>query len=486
MFSLTVYRGDKLVQELDFDTTEVNIGRKPENAVVLPDDGKGVSRIHAILRVEDGEFVLYDGNSRNGTFVDGKPIKRVVIYPGQDFVVGPYRLVLGASDAAESAPTMVATRISAPPPVPPPGEGTHSKSSEGSTRSRLPAHGAGSPAAAKAPGSQPLPVAYLAAGGAVILILGAFLIWQLMPDSEQPETTTTLVPSSTTSIPEPTTTIPEAPPPDPHADQIAEAQAAMEAAETTFAAKNYRAAAREFERVIRDRLSPILSVDAAYAPAIELEARAKTRAAEALKLAPPLPPPPPEPIRPGPNDVAVRDGENRDDYDRRNKEAIQDYELGRRYFSDGDFLAASKLFADLTAREPGWRDVSTYARNAQESLDKERQRALNEGIQFENAGFKSYNAKNLAAAANEYATARKAFERAAALQAPQAQKLLAENLERRRFVARAALDQARTHVNFRNRGEARKWFQLAIDLLPAGEPIRKEAESDLQKLAPSL
>jgi pSer/pThr/pTyr-binding forkhead associated (FHA) protein len=488
MFSLTVYRGDKLVQELDFDTAEVNIGRKPENAVVLADDGKGVSRIHAILRVEDGEFVLYDGNSRNGTYVDGKPIKRVVIYPGQDFVVGPYRLVLGASEVDESAaPTMVATRVPAPPPIPPAPEGTHSKSSEGSTKSRLPAQVKPSPAPARSGATKPLPlpIPYLAAGGAVVLILAAILIWSLLPGSE-PGQVVVLTTTTTTSIPESTTTVPEEPPPDPYAVQIADATAAMDAAESTFAAKNYRAAAREFDRIIRDRLAPILSADATYAPAIELEARAKTRAAEAMKLAPPLPPPAPEPIRPGPNDVAVRPGESREDYDRRNKEANTDYDLGRRYLSEGNLLDASRLFADLAAREPGWRDVSTYARNAQESLDKERQRALDEGVAHDNVGFKAANASNLAAAATEYLAARKAYERAAALQAPQAPKLLAGNLERRRALAQSALAEAQTHLNFRNRAEARKWLQLVIDLLPAGEPNRKQAESYLAKLAPGF
>jgi pSer/pThr/pTyr-binding forkhead associated (FHA) protein len=488
MFSLTVYRGDKLVQELDFDSAEVTIGRKPDNAVVLPDDGKGVSRVHAILKVENGEFVLYDGNSRNGTFVDGKPIKRVAIYPGQDFVVGPYRLILGASDTVESAPTMVATRISTPPLT----ESSHTgssgqvRSSEGSTKSRLPAPPQPVSTGSRQPASTPVPMAYLAAGAAAVFVLGAVLIWQLWPASEPaPEPVVQL--SSTTTIPETTTSIPEAPPPDPYAERMAQATAAMDAAENTLAAKNFRGAAREYDRLIKEYLAPILAEDATYAPAIELEARAKTRAAEAMSLAPAIvKPTAPEPPKPGPNDVAVRQGESREDYERRNKEANTDYELGRRYLSEGNFLDASKLFADLATREPGWRDVSTYARNSQESLDKERRRAVDEGLAHDNVGFKAANASNLAAAATEYLAARKAYERAAALQDPQAQKLLAGNLERRRALAQSALAEAQTHLNYRNRTEARKWLLLVNDLLPAGEPIRKQAESYLAKLAPGL
>ena len=484
MFSLTVYRGDKLVQELDFDSAEVTIGRKPDNAVVLPDDGKGVSRVHAILKVENGEFVLYDGNSRNGTFVDGKPIKRVAIYPGQDFVVGPYRLILGASDTVESAPTMVATRISAPPLT----ESSHTgasgqvRSSEGSTKSRLPAPPQPVSSGARPAPSKPVPMAYLAAGAAAVFVLGVVLIWHRWRASEPvPEPVAQV--SSTTTIPETTTSIPEAPPPDPYAERMAQATAAMEAAENTLAAKNFRGAAREYDRLIKEYLAPILAEDPAYAPAIELEARAKTRAAEAMSLAPAIvKPTAPEPPKPGPNDVAVRQGESREDYERRNKEAQQDYAVGKRLLSEGDLVGAVKLFNDLAAREPGWLDVSTYARNAQQSLEQEQKTVLDEGIRLENAGFKSYNSRRFMEAAGEYMAARKAFERAASLQAPQADKLMAENLERRRYVAKEAVGQARSHANNRNRAEAQKWFQLAIDLLPPGEPIRREAEVDLKQL----
>ena len=43
----------------------------------------GVSRHHAELRVEDGQVVLVDLGSTNGTLVNGQPVRRVTLTHGQ-------------------------------------------------------------------------------------------------------------------------------------------------------------------------------------------------------------------------------------------------------------------------------------------------------------------------------------------------------------------------------------------------------------------
>jgi Protein of unknown function (DUF3662)/FHA domain len=53
----------------------------------------GVSRHHAELRVEDGEVVLLDLGSTNGTFVDGQPIRRVSLRDGTRVTLGRTTLV---------------------------------------------------------------------------------------------------------------------------------------------------------------------------------------------------------------------------------------------------------------------------------------------------------------------------------------------------------------------------------------------------------
>jgi len=53
----------------------------------------GVSRHHAELRVEDGEVVLVDLGSTNGTFVNGQPIRRIVLTDGTQVTLGRTTLV---------------------------------------------------------------------------------------------------------------------------------------------------------------------------------------------------------------------------------------------------------------------------------------------------------------------------------------------------------------------------------------------------------
>jgi hypothetical protein len=53
----------------------------------------GVSRHHAELRMEDGQVVLVDLGSTNGTFVNGQPMRRVVLTDGTNVTLGRTTMV---------------------------------------------------------------------------------------------------------------------------------------------------------------------------------------------------------------------------------------------------------------------------------------------------------------------------------------------------------------------------------------------------------
>jgi hypothetical protein len=53
----------------------------------------GVSRHHAELRVEDTQVVLVDLGSTNGTFVNGQPVRRVVLVDGTNVTLGRTTMV---------------------------------------------------------------------------------------------------------------------------------------------------------------------------------------------------------------------------------------------------------------------------------------------------------------------------------------------------------------------------------------------------------
>lgn len=49
------------------------IGRDIENDVVVSDD-TSISRFHGVITSENGEYMVNDGGSRNGTFLNGNKV----------------------------------------------------------------------------------------------------------------------------------------------------------------------------------------------------------------------------------------------------------------------------------------------------------------------------------------------------------------------------------------------------------------------------
>lgn len=67
------------------------IGRDPRSDVPMPGDAQ-VSKLHAEIRREGPYFVIYDLNSTNGTFVNGKRVNRQVLKDGDEIRLGRTRL----------------------------------------------------------------------------------------------------------------------------------------------------------------------------------------------------------------------------------------------------------------------------------------------------------------------------------------------------------------------------------------------------------
>lgn len=90
---LSCIGGPRAGQELVLKGKQVHIGRSPECDIRLDDDL--VSWKHALLAFTDGQYVLYDQDSTNGTWVNGQRIAQCVIQPGVDQIqIGPSVFVL--------------------------------------------------------------------------------------------------------------------------------------------------------------------------------------------------------------------------------------------------------------------------------------------------------------------------------------------------------------------------------------------------------
>ena len=510
MLTLTVFRGDRIVQELDLEGHEILIGRSSDNHVVLPDDGKGISRVHAMLKVEDGSYVLYDRNSQNGTYVEGKKIKREVLQPGQSFVIGPYRVVVNVENAADVDPGAAVTMLRAPSdPIPAPAaapnasatpppspsssssgirEGTAERLGRPRTQTQRSLPPPGDPTAGTGAWLQRQPRALLyGAGAAIVVVVAALSTWLLWPDQTVPTVATAS--TTTTSIPVTTTVTPIQPP-----DQrLVDARAAIEAAEQSIVpaegnkitAAQFLAAAAELDSIIAKYLQPILGENASNAEAIDLQARATERATYARQQVTRLQPSlkTTTSVSCGdPDGVVRRAGESCTAYETRNADAKRAYDRGRSLVNQGNWAEALQVWTALAEREPDFRDVTTYRRLAENTIEKMRGAALAEGERLQDSGLKQIAAGRLPEAAPDLVSAGDAFERARQLGAPGADKLVAENQQHRRQVAQRALSTARSYANTGDIAQARRLFQTVIMLLPPGDPLSVQAAADLKKV----
>lgn len=91
MFKLILKFQDAVVEEYEFQTTPVTIGRRDDNDVVI--DNMAVSGHHAVIEEEDPSYhVLVDLESLNGTFVNEAKITREKIFDGDAIIIGKHRI----------------------------------------------------------------------------------------------------------------------------------------------------------------------------------------------------------------------------------------------------------------------------------------------------------------------------------------------------------------------------------------------------------
>jgi len=103
-----------VLQEYLLDKRQVVVGRGPESDLCFPEDML-VSRAHATIRYEQGNYILRDEGSANGTLINNQPLDRMTNWTLQDgdkILVGDHELAFRAaipvsSDIAEDATMIV-------------------------------------------------------------------------------------------------------------------------------------------------------------------------------------------------------------------------------------------------------------------------------------------------------------------------------------------------------------------------------------------
>ena len=86
--------------------TRTPIGREPDNAIQLSDSE--VSKHHALIHAGPGGWEIEDRDSRNGTFVNGKQIKRIALRNNDQLRIGSIDLLFETiADTEKWVPSVV-------------------------------------------------------------------------------------------------------------------------------------------------------------------------------------------------------------------------------------------------------------------------------------------------------------------------------------------------------------------------------------------
>lgn len=105
---------DVVIKEVQLTKDRTTLGRRPYNDIVI--DNLAVSGEHAVIHMSAAEVVLEDLNSTNGTYVNGKAIKKQALQNGDGIEVGKYKIKFIADGAGDNFDkTMV---VKARPPIP--------------------------------------------------------------------------------------------------------------------------------------------------------------------------------------------------------------------------------------------------------------------------------------------------------------------------------------------------------------------------------
>lgn len=90
-----------VIKEVQLTKDRTTLGRRPYNDVVI--DNLAVSGEHAVLQMSGSDVFLEDLNSTNGTYVNGKAIKKQQLQGGDSIEIGKYKIKFVHEGAAAPA-----------------------------------------------------------------------------------------------------------------------------------------------------------------------------------------------------------------------------------------------------------------------------------------------------------------------------------------------------------------------------------------------
>ena len=90
-----------VIKEVQLTKDRTTLGRRPYNDIVI--DNLAVSGEHAVLQMSGSDVFIEDLNSTNGTYVNGKAIKKQQLQNGDTVEIGKYKIKFIHDGAAQTA-----------------------------------------------------------------------------------------------------------------------------------------------------------------------------------------------------------------------------------------------------------------------------------------------------------------------------------------------------------------------------------------------
>jgi len=123
MGKLVVSLDGVVIKEVQITKDKTTLGRRPYNDIVI--DNLAVSGEHAVLQMVGADVFIEDLNSTNGTYINGKAIKKQLLTHNDTVEIGKYKIKFLVDEGADYEKTMIMKPGSMPPPMSaPPGTGS--------------------------------------------------------------------------------------------------------------------------------------------------------------------------------------------------------------------------------------------------------------------------------------------------------------------------------------------------------------------------
>jgi hypothetical protein len=105
MGKLVVSLDGVVIKEVQITKDKTTLGRRPYNDIVI--DNLAVSGEHAVLQMVGADVFIEDLNSTNGTYINGKAIKKQLLTHNDTVEIGKYKIKYLVDESGEYEKTMI-------------------------------------------------------------------------------------------------------------------------------------------------------------------------------------------------------------------------------------------------------------------------------------------------------------------------------------------------------------------------------------------